>query len=406
MEQRLVYPRERALGALTLVLGLLAWIFLIGMAAAIAGLASFFVLILYVLLAFIGYVFAQSGVIAWIKGTAVKLSAEQHPDLYQRFESCCQKLGMKKQPDVYVLEGNGLLNAFATRFFGRNFVVLLSGVIDALEEEPEGIGFYMGHELGHIRRGHLTGKLWRLPVLWLPLLGAAYARAQEYTCDLHGRACCTDAQAAARALMVLAAGEKRWKTSNLASYARQAEENNGFWGSFHELIGIYPWLAKRVAHVQNPSAPLPGRNPLAYVLALFVPNGGRFGGGFGGMMIGVCMIGVLAAIAVPAYQKYQNHAHRAVFFFAWQSAEPVRKGLAAYYEENEEIPDSLEEAGLPSVLSDGTEIALDRENMTISVPTKAGRLYMIPSPMEDGSLRWSCSVYDSKLESALPEDSR
>jgi type II secretory pathway pseudopilin PulG len=359
-----------------------------------------------VALAFICYVFAQSGVIAWIKGTAVKLSAEQHPDLYQRFESCCQKLDMKKQPDAYVLEGNGLLNAFATRFFGRNFVVLLSGVIDALEEEPEGIGFYMGHELGHIRMGHLTGKLWRLPVLWLPLLGAAYARAQEYTCDLHGRACCADAQAAARALMVLAAGEKRWKTSNLASYARQAEDNNGFWGSFHELIGTYPWLAKRVAHVQDPAAPLPGRNPLAYVLALFVPNGGRFGGGVGGMIIGLCIIGILAASAIPVFQKYQNQAHSATFSLAWQLAEPVRNGLTAYYDENEEAPDSFEDAGLPSVLSDGTEITLNPMTMNVDVPTKAGTLHMVPFPLEDGGLQWSCWVDDPKLESALPKDCR
>ena len=38
------------------------------------------------------------------------------------------------------------------------------------KRNPEGIGFYMGRERGRIRMRHLTGKLWRLPVLWLPLL--------------------------------------------------------------------------------------------------------------------------------------------------------------------------------------------------------------------------------------------
>jgi Zn-dependent protease with chaperone function/Tfp pilus assembly protein PilE len=389
----LVYPNERPLGVITLVLGLLVWLLIIIGTLGIA--------LAYVLLFFIGYVFVQSGFIAWIKGTAVKLSAEQHPDLYQRFEHCCRKLEMKELPAIYILEGGGMLNAFATRFFGRNFVVLLSDVVDALKDDSEGVNFYIGHELGHIRMGHLTGKLWRLPVLWLPLLGAAYMRAQEYTCDLHGRACCANPLAASHALMALAAGAERWKTSNLANYARQAEENSGFWGSFHELISAYPWLTKRVAHVQDPAAPLPARNPLAYVLALFFPNGGRMGS-FMGLMMWMFIIGLLAAIAIPTYQDYTHHA---AFNTAWTLAEPVREGLAAYYEREEDVPESLEAAGLPSVLSDGTEISLDTETMTIQALTKAGMLYMQPSVAGEG-LRWTCSTNMREREKALPKTCR
>jgi Zn-dependent protease with chaperone function len=311
---QLVYPRERTLGGLTLILGLLVWVLIIAL--------TFGAALIYVLFGFVGYVFAQSGFIAWIKGTAVRISPEQHPDLYRRFEACCQKLEMAERPEIYLMEGGGMLNAFATRFFGRNFVVLLSGVIDALEDEPEGISFYIGHELGHIRMKHLTGRLWRLPVLWLPLLGAAYARAQEYTCDLHGRACCADGKSAARALIVLAAGARRWKNTDLARYAEQAQSNRGFWASFHELIAAYPWLTKRVARAQDPNVAAPGRNPFAYVLALFVPHGG--GGGFTGMLVTVCAIGILAAIALPAYQDYLR---RAEFSSAWQSGDTVREGF-------------------------------------------------------------------------------
>ncbi|HWT19618.1 MAG TPA: M48 family metallopeptidase, partial [Variovorax sp.] len=177
-----VYPRERWLGNITLGLGLLVWALLV--------LGTLGIALVYVLLGFIAYVFAQSAVIAWIKGTAVKLSPTQLPELHARFLACCGHLGIENPPEAYLLHGDGIFNAFATRFFGRNFVVLLSDVVDAMEAQPDGINFYIGHELGHIRRGHLTGHIWRAPVLWLPLLGAAYARAQEYTCDLHGAACC------------------------------------------------------------------------------------------------------------------------------------------------------------------------------------------------------------------------
>jgi Zn-dependent protease with chaperone function len=374
----LVYPRERVLGALTLIFGVLTWVLLI---VGTLGIALGFVF-----LAFIAYVFAQSGFIAWIKGTAVKLSPEQHPDLYQRFGDCCRKLGMNEPPEAYIVEGGGMLNAFATRFFGRNFVVLLTDVIDALEDEPEGINFYMGHELGHIRMGHLTGRVWRLPVLWFPLLGAAYARAQEYTCDLHGRACCSSPQLASRALMVLAAGAQRWKTSNLASYARQAQENNGFWGSFHELVSGYPWLTKRVAYVQDPSAPAAGRNPLAYALALFVINGGS--------ILGCMMTGVLVAIALPQYLDFQN---RTVLAQAWTLGEPIREGLTAHYEQENDVPESLEAVGLPSTLSDGTPIELNTDDMSVQATTRIGTLVMQPRIMEDG-LRWFCGSDDPKLD--------
>ncbi|MGH8746356.1 MAG: M48 family metalloprotease, partial [Burkholderiales bacterium] len=44
---------------------------------------------------------------------------------------------------------------------GAHYIVLLSDVVDALESERGAIDFYIGHELGHIRRKHL---------LWGPVL--------------------------------------------------------------------------------------------------------------------------------------------------------------------------------------------------------------------------------------------
>lgn len=392
-----VYPRERTLGTITLVLGVLAWVLLI---VGTLGIALF-----YVLLAFIGYCFAQSAVIAWIKGTAVKLSPAQFPDLHQRFEACCRTLGIAELPEAYILNGSGALNAFATRFFGRNFVVLLSDVVDAMEKDPDGVNFYIGHELGHIRMKHLTGRLWRLPVLWLPLLGAAYSRAREYTCDLHGRACCPNPESAGRALVALAAGARRWETADLASYAAQSHDNRGFWASFHELIGGYPWLTKRVARVWAPNFQAPGRNPLAYVLALFVPYGGRAGGGAAGVLITVAMIGVLAAVALPAYQDYTQ---RAAVSAAWSQGAAVRAGLNSYYAANNDIPESLQAASLPTTLADGTPLALDTDAMVVRVMLKKGELLMVPraAPTSAGGIEWHCEAGDGLAEKALPRACR
>ena len=179
MQDELVYPRERTLGTVTLVLGVHR------LAAVIVGTVG--IALVYLLIGFLFYLFAQSALIAWLRGNGVLLSAQQLPDLRERFDACCARLGLDAdKPEAYLLQGGGVLNAFATRFLGRHYVVVLSDIVDAVQAHPDGINFYFGHELGHVRMKHLTGWLLRAPVLWLPLLGAAYSRAKESTCDRHG----------------------------------------------------------------------------------------------------------------------------------------------------------------------------------------------------------------------------
>ena len=282
------------------MLGLIGWLLLVVLTFGIA--------LVYLLFGFLFYLFAHSAFISWLRGNAVLLSQAQLPDLRERFEACCTRLGMEEMPEAYLMQGGGTLNAFATRFLGRNYVVLLSDIVDAMEEHPDGVDFYFGHELGHIRRHHLTGNLLRAPVLWLPLLGAAYSRASEYTCDRHGRACCDSPESAARAVVALAAGARRWRQMDLPAYAGQAALTSGFWMSFHELTNGYPWLTKRTVRVLDPAAPVPRRNPFAWLLALFVPYAGRAGRGFGGLIVIAAIIGILAAIAIPAFKDYEARA--------------------------------------------------------------------------------------------------
>jgi hypothetical protein len=210
----------------------------------------------------------------------------------------------------YLINGGGILNAFATRFLGRHFVVLYSNVVDAMENSPEAINFYIGHELGHIQRKHLQWGPYIWPASILPLLGAAYSRAREYTCDQFGRACCNGSQSAVQGLVALAAGEKRWATLSVPAYLEQTKDSSGFWMSFHELVADYPWLVKRAARLDNPAYSSPMRNPLAWLLALFMPRFG-FGGGMGGMVAMVAIIGILSAIAVPAYHDYTKRIQQA-----------------------------------------------------------------------------------------------
>ena len=392
--KELVYPHERTLGTVTLVLGLLVWLLLI--------VGTFGIALLVLMLGFVAYLFIQSTLIAHIKGNGVELTEAQFPDLHAQFAACCDRLEMTKRPKAYILNGDGGLNAFATKFLGVQYVVLLSDVVDAMSKHADGVRFYIGHELGHLRMKHLTGHLLRWPVLWLPLLGAAYARARESTCDRHGLACSASPEGAARALAALSAGAERWQDMNMAAYVRQADHSSGFWMSFHELTAGYPWLTKRAARVMNREKAVPRRNPLAYLMAAFVPYAGRLGGGFG-LVMTVYIIGVLAAIALPAYQDYTVRAKLAVVV---ADSKAAREALGNYYEQNRRTPESLDVVGLHSTLADGTALSLDPRRMILTVNSKHGEIIFTPSVTDNGRIVWECSNGEGIRPNQLPSSCR
>lgn len=334
----LVYGKEKTLFVISLVISLIVWL------ALVAG--TFGVALLWVLMFFIIYLFAQSAFISYLKGTAVRITSQQFPDLYQRVVTCCAKLGMKEIPETYLLHGNGVFNALATRFLGRNFIVLFSDVVDALADRPEAVNFYIGHELGHIQRRHLVWAPLLFPASVFPLLGAAYSRAREYTCDRFGLACCAVPDDAQAGLAALAAGGRRWKTLSHENYIGQRKGSSGFWMSFHEVISDYPWLVKRMATVNALGAKQTPRHPrrhaLAWLLALFVPRLGVGGGA--GVIVTIAIIGVLAAIAIPAYQDYTQRAHMAAVS---PLADQAKRAVVEYAVKNQAWPMGNADIGLP-----------------------------------------------------------
>lgn len=294
-----VYSKEKTLFTILAIISGLIWLVLI---LATKGIALIYVLILFII-----YLFTHSAFISYLKGTAVEISPEQFPDLHKQYLACCERLEIKEAPRAYLLAADGMLNALATRFLRRNYIVLFSSIVDALESDKDAINFYIGHELGHIRRNHIGKEPLLVFATWLPLIGAAYARACEYTCDLHGLRCCNSLRSATNAVAVLAAGVEQWKRMNVDQYIRQTRESSGFWMSFHELNSSYPWLTKRMARVhakaQGKDYVAPSRSVFAYIFSLLTPRMGTAGGG---LIILAAIIGIAAAVAIPAYKEYQE----------------------------------------------------------------------------------------------------
>lgn len=387
--ESLVYRHEKPLFAIALTISVLFWLVLI--------LGTFGIALIYLLLFFVIYLFAQSALLSTLRGNGARITANQFPDLHARLEQCCARLGVANPPDAYLIHAGGAFNAFAARFLGRNFLVLFSDVVDAMESEPDGINFYIGHELGHIRRDHLFWGPVLFPAAVLPLLGAAYSRAREYTCDLHGLACCPSRRVAAKALSVLATGAQRWKTVDLDRLAGAAEDTSGFWMSFHELVSGYPWLVKRIARVLGPETQvtIPGRHFFAWVLALFVPRVGR--GGAGALLVTVAIIGILAAIAIPAYQDYLARSKIAL---AIGEGRRATEAVTQHFERRGSVPETLEVAGfIPPPPTSGVRAwNVDRGGVVRLelnfAPLDGKTIVFVPSLGDDKKVRWQCRSED------------
>lgn len=127
----------------------------------------------------------------------VEVTPRQLPQLYEMFAELGARLGMtpdgeglSKLPRLYLTNGNGVFNAYATKCrIRRGYVVIYSDLLDIayFNGDFATIRFALGHELGHIHCRHVS--VWRTmlrPVARLLLINASVSRAQEYSADRVG----------------------------------------------------------------------------------------------------------------------------------------------------------------------------------------------------------------------------
>ena len=87
---------------------------------------------------------------------------------------------------MYVVNLDGMINAFATKFLSRNFIIITADLLESCENDTDKLRFIIAHELTHIHRKHVSRQFLLLPSKIIPWLGNAYSKACEYTCDNYG----------------------------------------------------------------------------------------------------------------------------------------------------------------------------------------------------------------------------
>lgn len=237
LRNQLVYPKENIYFAFVVLFSILTYFYL---AISIIGI---FIILIIVFLSIV----LHGIMIGGIRRNGVRISEKQFPEIYEKAVMTARDMGLTKMPDIYIIESEGMLNAFATRFFRKNMVVLYSGIFELIDRGAEKeVLFVLAHEFAHLKRKHVMVSLLLLPAMWIPFLGNAYLRACEYTCDRYAAFYIQSFDAAKDALTMLAIGKELYPKVNKQAYMEQLQTEHGFFVWLNEKLSTHPHLPKRV----------------------------------------------------------------------------------------------------------------------------------------------------------------
>jgi Zn-dependent protease with chaperone function len=169
--------------------------------------------------------------------SSVRVSEKQFSKVHALHLEACKVLDIQKTPELYISQ-NPIVNAYAVGW-SEPFIVLNSSIIQTLNTEDEIMGV-IGHELGHIKSGHVLYKtLLQLMItisqyaMQIPLTGLAlealiltlreWDRKSELSADRAEALTIQDPDIVIRSLMKLTGGNML-DEMDLGEFIKQAEE--------------------------------------------------------------------------------------------------------------------------------------------------------------------------------------
>lgn len=149
--------------------------------------------------------------------------------------------------------GSAEPNAYTSGFWGGHWIVVHSKLLELMS--PAEVQFVLGHELGHIKREHVTWMVFASPRAWAPigfvmdLLFNRWLLKAEYTADRAGLLACRRLEDAISALLKLVYWDRPFAIDQALSELSKTPD--GMAGRAAELLGSHPFVLNRVRNLQR-----------------------------------------------------------------------------------------------------------------------------------------------------------
>lgn len=212
----------------------------------------FLIEIIFLLIAIpfiVSYFYAQ------YRSMSVRITQKTYPEIYAIVEEYSQKLGLKRVPKIYMVQGNGVLNAFASFIPFRQYIEIYADLLEVAYREHhdmDTIRFIIGHEMGHIYYKHSTMHYYYSMMISqvIPILGNTASRTREYSCDRLAQL--LSGSDGVDAMMSLTAGIHLYKQVDKQDYIDNAKTVKGLFVFCYNLVCSHPIMSKRVLALVDP----------------------------------------------------------------------------------------------------------------------------------------------------------
>ncbi len=188
------------------------------------------------------YMYAQ------YRSMALRITEKNFPEVYAMIEEYAHRLGIKV-PKAYVVQQNGVLNAFSAYIPRRQWICIHSELFEVAYREhkdKDALAFVIAHEMAHIYYKHATFGYY-ISIMFsqiIPILGTTASRAREYSCDrLAQRLTGTDGL---DAMLVLVVDRHLYKMVDKEDYIEDMRRQRGFFVWVFNLLADHPVMCKRI----------------------------------------------------------------------------------------------------------------------------------------------------------------
>ncbi|MBU0438865.1 peptidase M48 [Staphylococcus succinus] len=187
----------------------------------------------------------------------VEITNEQLPEIYTIYYELAIEMGFNtkrlKLPKLYLVNGNGVMNAFASKCsLKRRYIVIHSDLLDLAYkfDEIDLIKFILAHELGHHKCGHTN--IWRMilaPFLKPLYLDKSLTRTQEYTAD---RVALYYAPEGAMSMIYLFSGKYMGSKIDLEEYFNSIDlHDESIWLKLSNFLSDHPVGFRRMKVIKQ-----------------------------------------------------------------------------------------------------------------------------------------------------------